>query len=106
MTNREFIRKYIRGEQRFGANGHLGFADNRLINYSTEICVIDRENKVAAVNNRKYSSTTSRIQSELRYQLSVAGYEITEYDGEPASFWNYGYMGARNVTKEEMYGKS
>lgn len=102
MTNKEFIRKYIRGEQRYGANGHLGFADDKLINYSTEICRIDRTNKTAEVNSRRYSSTTSRIQSELRYQLDIAGYTITEYEGEYATPWNCGYMGADNVTINRM----
>ena len=103
MSNKEFIRDFIRGERRFGAYCHLGYADDKLFNYSTEICRIDRAGKRAEVNTRKYSSTTTRIQSTLAFELKSMGYTITEYIGEPASPWNSGYMGARNVTKGDMY---
>ena len=102
MTNRDFIREYIRGDKKVGAYCHLGYAEDKLINYSTVICIIDRENKRARVNKRKYSVTTSKIQSELRFQLRKEGFEIEEYEGEPASYWNYGYMGAWNVTVGDM----
>lgn len=102
MTNKEFIKEFIRGEKRFGAYCHLGYADDRLINYSTEICRIDRTNRRAMVNVKKYSNTTSRIQSMLRSALQSAGYQITDYVGEDAYFWNYGYQGAENVTVEDM----
>ena len=102
MTNKDFIKRFIRGEQRYGANGHLGYSDDRLINYSTEICRIDRKNKTAIVNSRKYSSTTSKIQTWLRYELTNAGYKITEYEGEPCYYWNAGYCGAPNVSINDM----
>lgn len=106
MRNREFIQAYIKGNKTIGANNHLGFKNDKLWNYSTVICIIDRENKTAQVNSRKYSNTTSRIQTELRYQLSVAGYEVTEFEGPNASWWNLGYQGAPNVTIEDVRSMS
>ena len=105
MTNREFIQKYIRGVHRFGANAHLGYCEEKLYNYSTVICIIDRENKRAQVNSHKYSVTTSKIQTMLRTELSYAGYDVSEFDGEPCSYWNCGYMGAGRVTMDDMRGR-
>lgn len=105
MTNKELITNFIRGERRYGVANHLGYSDDRLINYDTEICRIDRTNRTAVVNVRKYSNTTSRIQTQLKYQLSVAGYTITEYEGEPAYLWNCGYQGARGYTRREFKNK-
>lgn len=102
MTNRELIAEYIRGERRYGAANHLGYSDGKLINYSTEICRIDREKRVATVNSRKYSTSTSKIQSQLRYQLVQAGYTIVEYEGEPCYYWNAGYMGAERLSTKDM----
>ena len=102
MSNQEFIQKFIKGGQKYGAYCHLAIVEDRLINYSTEICVIDRENKTAKVNVKKYSNTTSRIQSTLRWELKKAGYEITDYVGEEAYWWNYGYQGAGNWTTSEV----
>ena len=103
MTNYDFIREYIRGEKRFGAYCHLGYdAEGRLFNYSTVICQIDRENKKALVNSKKYSRTTSKIQSQLMSALTQAGYAYTTYEGESAYIWNYGYQGAENITMDDM----
>ena len=102
MTNYDFIGEFIKGEKRFGAYCHLGYSDDKLYNYSTVICTIDRGNKRARLNIKKYSSTTSRIQSMVKGALRQAGYEITEYVGEPCSYWNYGYQGAGNVTIDDM----
>lgn len=102
MSNQDFIREYIKGERRFGAYCHLGYADDRLINYSTVICQINRADRTALVNIRKYSRTTSKIQSQLRSILDREGYFITEYEGDDAGYWNYGYQGAENVTMEDM----
>ena len=102
MTNYDFIGDYIRGEKRFGAYCHLGYSDDKLYNYSTIICTIDRENKKARLNIKKYSSTTSRVQSMVKGALRQKGYMIEEYEGEPCSYWNCGYMGAPNVTIDDM----
>lgn len=102
MTNYDFIGEFIRGERRFGAYCHLGYSEDKLYNYSTVICTIDRDNKTARLNVKKYSSTTSRIQSMVKGALRKANYEITEYVGEPCSYWNYGYQGAGNITVDDM----
>lgn len=103
MTNNDFIREFIRSPKNAGACNHLGYHGNVLINYSTELCEINRTNKTAVVNVRKYSSTTSKIQSRLLYELEAAGYEIERVEGEPAYIWNYGYMGAPNLTVADVY---
>lgn len=102
MTNYDFIGEYIKGTKPFNAYCHLGYAENKLYNYSTVICIIDRENKTARFNCKKYSSTTSRIQSMVRGALKQNGYSITDYVGEPCSYWNCGYQGAGTLTVEDM----
>ena len=94
MTNKDFIRGFIAGGKEYGACNHLGYTGETLWNYSTVICEVDRENKTARLNARKYSNTTGRIQSALRRELSESGYRVEEYIGQPANMWNYGYMGA------------
>lgn len=48
-----------------------------LINYSTRIAY--HENDKLYINVNKYSRTTSKIQSKLRYLASSNGFEIVEY---------------------------
>ena len=105
MTNSDFIKEYIRGTREYNAYCHLGYRRDTLWNYSTIICRVDRENKTAQFNCKKYSSTTSRIQSELRYQLSNAGNTITDYVGADCNYWNYGIVGAENWTVEDFRTK-
>lgn len=102
MTNNEMIRAYVNGTMTRGAVNHIGFKDGTFINYATILCEIDRENMLAHFNSRKYSTTTSKIQSRLRSELTEAGFEISEYDGEPCYIWNYGYQGAQNVTMADV----
>lgn len=104
MTNNEAIRAYVNGTMKHGAVNHIGWNHDRFINYSTELCAIDREAGTALFNTRKYSSTTSKIQSRLRYELEAAGFEIIEVEGEPAYIWNYGYQGAPTLKMEDVYG--
>ena len=103
MTNKEAIRAYVNGTMKRGAVNHIGWNNDRFINYSTELCAIDRESHAALLNVRKYSSTTSRIQSYLRSALEAAGFAITEVEGESAYIWNDGYMGAENVKMSDVY---
>ena len=102
MAKSDFIKEYIKGTKSIGAYGHLGYKGDKLFNYSTVICIIDRENKTAKFNCKRYSATTSRNQSILRGLLKSEGFEITDYVGESATMWNWGYMGADNVTVEDM----
>jgi len=48
-----------------------------LINYSTRIA-FHQDGKLY-INVGKYSSTTSKIQSKLRYLASINGFETVEY---------------------------
>lgn len=96
MTNREIINEFINNPREKGnACNHLLYKGNGIINYSTLMCTVDRENKKALLNVTKYSRTTSKIQGMIRYELECAGFEIEEVHGEfPRNWWNYGYMGA------------
>lgn len=86
-------------------HGHLGFKGDYLVNYSTVICVIDRENRTALVNNRKYSMTTSKLMGEVRYQLSTRGFDLIGFEGTEATAWNYGYCGAEGTDYSDIeYG--
>ena len=103
MTNDALLTMFIEGTKRYGACNHLGFTDDKLWNYSTVLCEIDRRNRRAKLNVRKYSTTTSKIQSKLKYKLSVHGYAIEEVQGEPVRYlWNAGYMGAEKWTPKEF----
>lgn len=98
MKNTDLIKIYIEGKTTAASCNHLVFIDDKLVNYSTTICIIDRDKKTALVNVRKYSVTTSKIQTRLKFELHQAGYTIKEYTGEDATAWNYGYMGAPKCT--------
>ena len=102
MTNRELIREFIRGEREYNACNHLGYKQDTLYNYSTIIARIDRWRETCQVNARKYSTTTSKIQTMLRSELAHAGFAIEEYDGEGAFMWNYGYMGAPVLKRSDF----
>lgn len=102
MTNYDCIMDYVNGKKTYGAVNHIGYQLNKLWNYSTLMCEIDRDAKTAKVNTRKYSRTTSKIQSMIRAALVNKGYTIIEYDGEHANYWNYGYMGAERWTTKDF----
>ena len=88
MKNNDFLKQYVDGFYTHGAHGRMAYKDGRLISYSTPICDIDRRNKKAVVNVRKYSSTTSRMQNQLLHLLEVGGYEIEKYEGDDAYMWD------------------
>lgn len=52
---------------------------NELINYSTRIAY-HSEDGVINVNVKKYSSTTSKIQTQLKYLAKQQGFIIIEYE--------------------------
>jgi hypothetical protein len=103
MTNNEAIRAFVNGTMKRGAVNHIGWNNDKLINYSTTLCEIERDTNTAYFNRSKYSTTTSKIQSALRRELEAAGLNIIECDGEPCYIWNYGYMGAPNLKMEDVY---
>lgn len=91
MKNIELIREFINAPRDHNAINHLAYYGDGLVNYSTVILVIDRVMGRAWLNIHKYSTTTSRIQNQVRAELEAAGYDIEEYDGEPCTFkWDIG----------------
>ena len=102
MTNNDFIKEYIKGKNKYNAYCHLAYKGDTLWNYSTIICKVDRENKTAKLNVRKYSRTTTGIQSTLKWELDKAGYTITTYEGDRAQLWNVGKQGAETWKKSEV----
>lgn len=89
MRNENVVKKFLEREQaqtplRNIINGCYSYKgktlytrDNELINYSTRIAyIIDN---TLYINVKKYSSTTSRIQSTLKRLASLTSYNIIEY---------------------------
>lgn len=94
MNNENVIKKFLEQEQaqtplRNIVNGYYTYKGrtlwtrgsiynkHELINYNTRIAYI-QDNKLY-INTKKYSSTTSRIQSKLKYLASLTSYNIVEY---------------------------
>lgn len=102
MNNFNFIKEFIKGEREYNAYCHLGYKGNILTNYSKDIAIIDRVNKKALVNTRKYSRSTTNIQSTLLSLLEQNGYTIEQYDGGACQWWNCGYVGADRLTIEDV----
>ena len=100
MTNKEFLQRYVDGMYVEGAYGRMAYKNGRIISYETPICDINRVNKTADVNIRKYSATTSRMQNNLLAILKDAGYSITTYDGPGAYMWDA--CDRRKVTSENI----
>ena len=88
MKNKDFLKQYVDGCVLQAAHGRMAYKDGRLISYNTVICDIDRYHKTARMNVKKYSATTSRMQSYLRYVLDRENYEVEEYEGEDAYIWD------------------
>ena len=94
MTINDFVEMYVNNPDGKAVLRQNFFTDGVFTNYSTDICQI--VGKVARLNIRKYSRTTSKLQSLLRYALERNGYTIEEYNGEPCTYWNYGYCSSDN----------
>lgn len=89
MNNEKVIKKFLEKEQaktplRNIVNGYYSYKgrtlwtrENELINYSTRIAYI--EDNTLYINIKKYSSTTSKIQSKLKQLASLTSYNIIEY---------------------------
>ena len=105
MTNNDFIDNFFANcLPSHACQNHLMKVDDTLYNYSTEIVKIDRLNKIIYFNVKKYSRTTSKIQSHIRYVIEYhfSNYEVKEYVGNDCCYWNYGFQGAENWTKSDM----
>lgn len=89
MTNENVIKKFLEREQartplRTIINGYYSYKgrtlwtrDNELINYNTRIAYIEGNNLY--INVKKYSSTTSHIQSKIKLLGKKYNYNIVEY---------------------------
>ena len=89
MKNEKVIEKFLEKEQARTAlrnivNGcyiykgrTLWTRDNELINYNTRIAYI--EDNTLYINVKKYSSTTSHIQSKIKLLGKEYNYNIIEY---------------------------
>lgn len=89
MKNENVIKTFLEKEQaktplRTIINGYYSYKgrtlwtrENELINYNTRIAYIEDNNLY--INVKKYSSTTSHIQSKLKQLASSTSYNIIEY---------------------------
>lgn len=102
MRNIDIIMDYVEGKKEYGAVNHIGYTLNRIWNYSTLMCEIDRKENKAYLNIRKYSRTTTKIQNMIRDTLTKYGFEIVEVMGAAANYWNFGYMGAETWKKSDF----
>lgn len=64
MRNQEVIENYFNFLQGRSSNGNLYIRDNKLINYSTPLVVY--YNDTFTINTKKYSVTTSKIQTYIK----------------------------------------
>lgn len=90
MNNENVIKNFLEGYQaqtplRNIVNGYYEYKgrtlytrNNELINYNTRIAYI--KNNTLYINIKKYSSTTSRIQSKIKQLASLTDYDIVEYE--------------------------
>lgn len=89
MTNQNIIKDFMNGAisghtpTRDIQNGYytfkgstLSIEGDKLINYNTIIAV--REGNTIKLNTNKYSTTTSKIQNQIRRQAVSSGLELIE----------------------------
>lgn len=89
MRNEDVIKTFLEKKQaktplRNIINGYYSYKgrtlwtrDNELINYNTRIAYI--EDNTLYINVKKYSNTTSHIQSKIKYLGKEYNYNIVEY---------------------------
>lgn len=91
MSNENLVKAFERGD----TQGHTSYCDsvgayrlsivnNKLFSYKTPIA-IRLANGSVILNKNKYSSTTSKIQSKIRYYCNVV--EELEYNEFMKKFW-------------------
>ena len=89
MTTYDFLEEYVKNPTTKAVNRQNYCVNGELVSYSTTICTIN--GNTAKLNIRKYSRTTSKLQSELESLLTANGYNIERYNGESAYMWNGGF---------------
>lgn len=101
MTNYDFLEQYVKEHNGKHVNRQNYYIDGELTTYSTTICKIIGE--TAFLNTRKYSRTTSKLQSMLKGLLTAHGYKVEEYNGDDAYMWCGGWQSSDNKwTKSEL----
>ena len=91
MSNEKVIRAFLNGYQAqtplrdiqgvYIYKGRtLWTKGNVLVNYSTNMARLDIENNIVYVNKNKYSSTTSKIQTQIKSLASQYGYQVVEVE--------------------------
>lgn len=94
MSNYDLLEDYVKNPYGKGLNRQNFYTNGEFVSYSTTICKIN--GKIARFNERKYSRTTSKLQSQLKYLLEKHGYIIVPYIGESACMWGGGYSSSDN----------
>ena len=94
MSTYDFLVDYVTNPTIKAVNRQNYCIDGELVTYSTTICKI--VGNIAKFNERKYSATTSKLQSQLKNLLERHGYTIEPYNGNSAYMWNGGYCSADN----------
>ena len=91
MSNELVIRNFLRGldgqTPMRDVNGYYTYKgrtlytqENYLINYATRIAKL--EGNIVYLNVKKYSVTTSKIQSKIRSLVEAYGLQLVEVEGE------------------------
>ncbi len=80
LKNSDVIKKFLNGAT-YGksGNGNLRIEGNKLVNYRTTLAEFTEYGLI--VNNTRYSVTTSKIQGNLRFQVSREGINSIEVEG-------------------------
>ena len=83
MRNKEVISKFVNFAET-AATANVFSTGDKLFNYET--CIAQRHEGKIIVNVTRYSMTTSKLQNNLRCELS--GYDVTEVTGVPRGTCN------------------
>ena len=83
MRNQEVISKFVNFAES-AATANVRSTGDKLFNYET--CIAQRHEGKIIVNVTRYSMTTSKLQNNLRCELS--GYDVTEVTGVPRGTCN------------------
>ena len=83
MRNKEVISKFVNFAES-AATANVRSTGTQLFNYET--CIAQRHEGKIIVNVTRYSMTTSKLQNNLRCELS--GYDVTEVTGVPRGTCN------------------
>ena len=83
MRNSEVISKFVNCAES-AATANVRSTGDKLFNYET--CIAQRHEGKIIVNVTRYSMTTSKLQNNLRCELS--GYDVTEVTGVPRGTCN------------------